>query len=223
MSMLIEAVFSVIFFGISLTGIIWRLTLKNRGNFFFEIEFWCIISEAIYYLILAVMGIINACNKTTDSCLQNFLKYTLSKLLFPPVIASPFIFYLGNNLDWFSFPIDKDDGDFWCDLINHLIAPSCLLVDVILFERKYKSSNFLDILIITGMYIAYSILYLPFQTSEVYKFVVRGKGCIICVMIVCYCISINMHYIYIIITRVRDCHTIEKDEDTKDEKKDKKK
>lgn len=211
MSMLIEAVFSVIFFGISLTGIIWRLTLKNRGNFFFEIEFWCIISEAVYYLILAAMGIINVFNKTTDSCLQNFLKYTLSKLLFPPVIASPFIFYLGNNLDWFSFPIDKDDGDFWCDLINHLIAPSCLLVDVILFERKYKSSNFLDILIITGMYIAYGILCLPFQTNEVYAFIDRGKGCMISVNFAFYCIGIIMHYAYIIITRVRDRNTIEHD------------
>ena len=213
MLMLIEAIFSTVFFSLCLTGIIWRLTIKNRGNYILEYEFWCIIPEAIYYFIQALIGFINAYNKTVDSCLQNFLKYTLSKLLFPPIMASPFIFFLGNNLEWFSFTTESNDSDFWCDIINHLIAPLCFLVDIILFERKYKSSNFIDILIITGMYIAYGILCLPFQTNEVYAFIDRGKGCMISVIFSFYCIGIIMHYVYIIITRVRDRNTIENEKE----------
>ena len=212
MLMLLEAIFDLIFFGCCLTGIIWRLTLDGRGNYILEYESWCILSEAIYYLIQTIIGFINTFTKTTDSCLQNFLKYTLLKIIFPPVLACPFIFFLGYNVNWFKFVNDSGENEFWCDIFNHLISPACILLDTILFKRQYSPSNLLDIIILTGIYILYGALCLPFQTSEIYLFVDAGKGHIICSLIIFYCIGITMHFVYIIITRIRDCKTIEEKE-----------
>ena len=202
-AMLIESIFSIASFALSLTGIILRLTLKERGKFIFEYESWCILAEAGYYLIQSIFCVINTITATTDSCLQNFIKFTLSKLLFPPILACPFIFFLGSNVKWFKF-YTETKKEYMSNLINHLIAPACVLLDSILFKRKYTKSNLFNILIITGIYIAYSILCLPFQTNETYLFIDKGKGCMISVMIVFYCIGIIMHFTYIVITRIRN-------------------
>ena len=204
-AMLIEAIFSLAFFALSLGGIILRLTLKERGKYIFEYESWCVLAEAGYYLIQSILGIINIITATTDSCLQNFLKFTLFKLIFPPILACPFIFFLGNNLKWFKFNAETKNKEYASDLINHLLAPVCVLIDSILFKRKYSKSNLFDILIITGIYVTYSILCLPFQTHDTYLFIDEGKGCIISVMIVCYCIGIIMHFTYIVVTKIRNC------------------
>ena len=204
-AMLIETIFSIAFFTLCLTGMILRLTLKERGNYILEYESWCMIAETGYYLIQSVLGVINTISGTTDSCLQNFIKYTLFKLIFPPILACPFIFILGYNLGWFFFETGQRNKDFSTDLINHVLAPACVLIDSILFNRKYTSSHLFDILIITGIYVAYGALCLPFQTSETYFFMNEGKGFIISVMIVCYCIGIIMHFTYIVVTKIRTC------------------
>ena len=208
--MLIETIFSIAFFALSLTGIILRLTLKEKGKFICEYESWCILAEAGYYLIQSIFGVINTITKTTDSCLQNFIKFTLSRLLFPPILACPFIFFLGTNIKWFKF-YKETKKEYMSNIMNHLIAPACVLIDSILFKRKYTKSNLFDILIITGIYIAYSILCLPFQTNETYLFIDKGKGCMISVMIVFYCIGIIMHFTYIVVTRIRNCGSKEDD------------
>ena len=209
--MLVETIFDFIFFGSCLTGIIWRLTLDDKINYILEYESWCILSEAFYYLIQTIIGIINTCNKTTDSCLQNFIKYTLFKIIFPPVLTCPFIYFLGDKLHWFDFETDTGKKECWCDVFNHIISPACILIDAILFKRQYSPSNLLDIIILTGIYIAYGILCLPFIESDDNYFI----NCFenkhkICALIFFYCIGMAMHFFYIIITRIRDCNTIEK-------------
>ena len=216
LSVILDAVFSLAVFGLCLTGMIWRLTLKERGNYILEYESWCIIGEGIYYLIQSILGVINIFTQTTDSCLQNFIKYSLLRLIFAPVLAVPWLFFLGYHLEWFYFNTEARDKEFWCDLINHIIAPACVLVDSIIFKRKYAPSNLLDILIITGIYVAYCVLCLPFQDNEKVYLFASNKGCFISVMIVCYCIGIMMHFLYIIITKIRNCGS---DKD-KDEEKD---
>ena len=102
-TVILDAVFSLAVFALCLTGMIWRLTLKERGNYILEYESWCIIGEGIYYLIQSILGVINIFTQTTDSCLQNFIKYSLLRLIFAPVLAVPWIFFLGYHLEWFYF------------------------------------------------------------------------------------------------------------------------
>ena len=207
----IEPFIDFIFLALSLTGIIWRLMLDNRGQFFLEYESWCNLAEAVYYGMITVLGFIGVCSGKSENCLQNFLKYTLFKLIFAPILACPIIFFLGRNLVWFHLEIDFSSGEFWCDMINHFISPACLLLDVLLFGRQYSSSNFFDILVITGIFVAYSILCLPFISNNMYNFVNFGAGYTICCAIVFYCIGIIMHFVYIAITKVRNCGTIKEE------------
>ena len=204
----VESFVYCIFFCICLTGLIWRLFLENRGIFILEYETWCNIIECGYYFLQMIIGFVSVCNRTSENSCQNFLKYTLFKLIFPPIMAAPVIFFLGYNLSWFYFYIDLKKVDFWCDFINHIIAPGCCLLDVIIFGRQYSPSNLLDLIIITGIYVAYSILCLPFQTNHVYEFITNGKGFIISAAIVFYCIGIVMHFFYITITKIRNCGTV---------------
>ena len=206
----LEIVFHSLFLVICLTGLIWRIfILKDQGLFIFEYETWCVFVEACYYCLQSLFGCIMACNRTSKSCLIDFLKYTLFKLIFPPIMACPVIFFLGYQLGWFYFYVNINSPEFWCHMINHLIAPGCVLVDVLLFGRKYSPSNLFDIIVITAVYVAYTILCLPFQTNQVYDFLTNGKGFIICAAFVFYCIGIVMHFFYITITKVRNCGVTE--------------
>ena len=110
-------------------------------------------------------------------------------------------------MHWFKYTIDLSSGESWCDIVNHLIAPACVLVDVLLFGRKYSSPNLFDIILVTGMYVAYSILCLPFMSNHNYIFVDRGAGCIISTAISFYSIGLIMYYAYITITKVRNSGT----------------
>ena len=202
-----EPFIDFIFLAACLTGIIWRLMLDDRGYFFLEYESWCVVVEAIYYGLIMVLGFITNCSGARENCLHTFLKYTLFKLIFAPILACPIIFFLGYNLHWFKYTIDLSSGESWCDIVNHLIAPACVLVDVLLFGRKYTSPNLFDIILVTGMYVAYSILCLPFMSNHNYIFVDRGAGCIISTAISFYSVGLIMYYAYITITKVRNCGT----------------
>ena len=199
--MVFEFISQIFFFGITATGIIWRIRIKDRGSFIFEYEFLCNFAEAIYYLLQIIIGIFSMCKKNKENFLKNFLKYKIFKLLFPLIMAVPFIYIFGYNLDWFSFEIDSSKNEFWCDLIIHIIAPSCCLFNTILFGKKYSPSNIIDIIIITGIYVAYFILCLHFQTNKVYKFIGYDISFIISVAFIFYVIGIVMHFLYIAITK----------------------
>ena len=204
-----EIVFHFMFLLICVSSLYWRYLIGNGSLFYLEYETWCVLVEACYYLLQTIIGCITLCSKSSKNCVQDFLKYTLFKLIFAPILACPVIFFLGYNLGWFYFYVDFKKLDFWCDMMNHIIAPGCVLLDVLLFGRKYSPSNLFDIIIITAIYAAYTVLCLPFQTNNVYDFITNGKGFVICAAVVFYCIGIVMHFFYITITKIRNCGKVE--------------
>ena len=202
--MMLETFFDTIFLGISLTAFVYRFLIKNKSQILLEYESWCNIVETGYYLLITIIGFINTCSQATQSYLKNFFKFFLFKFIFPPILACPIIFFLGENLGWFIYNAEEKKEKVW-RFLCHFGAPACFLLDCILFKRKIISSNLLYILIIVGIYVAYSILCLPFISNEDYVFVNNGKGVSICVIIVFYCIAILMHFLYMAIAEIRNC------------------
>ena len=202
--MVLESIFHLIFLGVTASGIIWRFRLKNRGIFFLEYESLCNLAEASYYFLQIIIEFFSLFKQNRENCLKNILKYTVFKILFAPIVATPFIFILGYYLKWFYFFPDLHVKEFWCDLITHIFAPACFLLDVIFFGRKYCPSNFLDLIIITSIYIAYAILCLPHQTNEVYEFITNGKLFVFSAAFVFYTVGMVMHFLYLGITKIRN-------------------
>ena len=93
LEVILDAVFSLVVFCLCLTGMIWRLSLKDKGKYILEYESWCIFGEGVYYLIQSILGVINIFTATTDSCLQNFLKYILLRIIYAPVLEVPWLFF----------------------------------------------------------------------------------------------------------------------------------
>lgn len=199
-----ELFFHTIFFLACLAGLIWRIRIKDRGIMFLEFEIWSLIGELVYYAIQTLTGFINICNKASDNMVQKFLKSTLFKIIFPFTLNSVVIFYLGYFQQWFYFYDNPNTPDFWYDILVHGIVQCCILLDAILFRRKFTQSNIFDKLIIIGVYVFYCILMISFQTNHTYLFMTNGNGFLICFSIVSGMSLFVMHYLCQIITRVRN-------------------
>ena len=213
---LVELILQVIYFGICLTAFIWRLTKDEKGNIFFEFEMWGIMLQLVYYIIFLISGFTSIFNKSKEEnqenqenkCL-NFLKSVLFKYIWPLVLSSPIIFYLGYFSNWFYLQTGEGN-DYALSLFLHGFSQFGFIIDIILFKREYKSTHFFDLLIITGIYVAYCFLlgtvkpemnnYLFLSNDPAFR---KGNSFLISLMIVCFFIYLYMYIIYMYIVRFK--------------------
>lgn len=198
-----ELVLSFIFFGISLTAFIWRLTKDDKQYVYLEFEMWSLLIQIIYYLFFLIIGFTSAFNKSSDNKAQNFVKSTLFKFIWPFVINSGVIFYLGYFFRWFAFDTLRKGNDFYLNLFLHGFSQAGFILDLILFSRENSKLPFIDFAIITGIYVGYSILLFSIQPSiQSYLFLYKNSAerkdniFILSLMIVGYFVYLYLYFIY---------------------------
>ena len=103
---ILELVLTCLYLGICITSFIWRLTKEDKKKMFIEFEIWSLIGQLAYYIIFLINGFSNLLSKEREGenkC-QKFLKSIIFKYLWPFVMSSFAVFYLGHTFDWFYIP-----------------------------------------------------------------------------------------------------------------------
>ena len=198
-----ELVLASIFYGISLTAFIWRLTKDDKQYVYLEFEMWSLLIQLLYYLFFLIIGISSTFNKASDNKAQKFIKSTLFKFIWPFVVNSGVIFYLGYYLRWFEFNTLIKGNDYYLNLFLHGFSQAGFILDLIIFRRENNKLFFIDFAIITGIYVGYSILLFSIQPSiKSYAFldkngpIKKDNIFIISIMIVSYFVYLYLYFIY---------------------------
>ena len=235
----LELILNSIYLAICLTSFIWRLTKSNKGAIFIEFEMWGIMAQIVYYTLFLIIGFTSVFNKEkekekeSENPCQNFLKNIIFKYLFPFVMNSAVVFYLGYFLKWFYLDVDNINNDFFLSIFEHGLSQAGFLIDLILFKRDYKDTHFFDFLVISAMYIGYCIFLFSIKpTINTYNFLANdivkdNNSFIASLMITCYFIYLYMYFLYMYIVKfksgVRNLFWGEKKDKKKDEKDEKEK
>lgn len=206
----LELFLAFIYFGICLTAFIWRLTKGDIKYIFIEYEMWSILLQLIYYILFLLIGFTSIFNKPkNEAILYNFLRSVIFKFIWPIVMSTPAVFYLGYFFEWFKFEIDMNSNDFWLSLFLHGFSQAGFLIDLILFYRDYKPTHVFDFIVISGIYVAYCILCFSIQPQiKTYLFLNEmGLGgdnlYIISVMIVGYFVYLYLYFIYMTMVKIK--------------------
>ena len=207
---LAELVLQIIYLGICLTSFIWRLTKDDKLSILFEFEMWAIMLLLIYYMLFLINAFKSIFNKSNEEnkCL-NFLKNSLFKYLWPFVMNSSIVFYLGYFCNWFYLNTEIGN-DYILSLFLHGFSQFGFLIDIFLFNKKYQKTHFLDLIIITVIYLLYCLL-LVFIKPEMNNYIFlskesfnrKGNSFIISMMIMCYFIYLYMYFIYMHIVKFK--------------------
>ena len=207
---LIELILQIIYFSICLTSFIWRLTKDDKLKIFFEFEMWAIVLLLIYYILFLIITFKALLNKSKEEnkCLK-FLKNSLFKYLWPLVMNSSIVFYLGYFCHWFYLNIEEGN-DYCLSLFLHGFSQFGFLIDIILFNREYHATHLFDLIIITVIYLVYCLLLIivkPEMNNYIFlskeSFKRKGNSFIISLMIICYFIYLYMYFIYMHIVKFK--------------------
>ena len=207
---LVELVLQIIYFSICLTSFIWRLTKNDKLSIFFEFEMWAIMLLLIYYITFLISAFKSIFKKSDEEnkCL-NFLKNSLFKYLWPFVMNSSIVFYLGYFCNWFYLNTEMGN-DYILSLFLHGFSQFGFLIDIILFNKKYQATHFLDLIIITVIYLLYCLILIiikPEMDNYIFlskeSFKRKGNSFIISLMIICYFIYLYMYFIYMHIVKFK--------------------
>lgn len=205
---ILELVLTCLYLGICITSFIWRLTKEDKKKMFIEFEIWSLIGQLAYYIIFLINGFSNLLSKEREGenkC-QKFLKSIIFKYLWPFVMSSFAVFYLGHTFDWFYIPEDKDN-DYVLSIFLHGLSQAGFLIDIILFRREYKPTHIFDFLVISGIYICYSILFYSIKPKvSSYHFISvndESNSFIISLIIMCYFVYLYMYMLYMFIVKVK--------------------
>ena len=234
---LLELILNSIYFAICLTSFIWRLTKPEAGKIFVEFEMWSVMGQMAYYIIFLIIGFKRLFSKEEEdnnNC-KKFLKNIIFKYLWPFVMNSFAVFYLGYNFEWFE--LDKDQGNkFTLSIFLHGLSQAGFLIDIILFGREYKPTHIFDFIVISGMYVGYCILLFSTKPEiPAYKFLnndennkKKNNSFIVSLMIICYFVYLYLYFVYMYIVKFKSgvakiCGGDEKPESKKEGKEKKKK
>jgi len=208
--LILDFVLTIISFNVCLVALIWKYIKEeknentNKKHIFFEFEIRAIILELIYYLFYLLISFINLLNRSNNNKTQQFFKNKLFKLLWPFVMNSAIVFYLGASFRWFQFDIDKIKDDSFFPLFIHGAPQLCFLIDLIFFKHRNNNPKyFLDFLIITSIYSAYCILLFS-EKPDISTYLFLDKKVtdkkddyyILSLMGVCYFVYLYMHFFY---------------------------
>ena len=236
-----ELVLSCIYFGICITSFIWRLTKEDKEKIFIEFEIWSLIGQMTYYVIFLINGFKNLFSKEkeNDNKCKMLLKSIVFKYLWPFVMNSFAIFYLGYYFDWFYIDTENKGNDYVLSIFLHGLSQLGFLIDLFLFNREYKPTHILDFFVITGIYVVYSILFFSIKPEvKDYLFILFFKddnSFIISMIIISYFVYLYMYMFYMFIVKVKftvfggkekekeKCEKIDEKEDKKGDKKENKK
>lgn len=202
---ILEIIIAAISFGFNLTCFIWRLTKKEKQKIFVEYVIWNVIAQIVYYTLFLIIAIKRLVSEQKDSIMLKFLKNILFKYLFPLIISSAIIFYIGYALRWIYFDTKNKGNDFWLIIFLHTFSQIGCLVDFILFNRKYIPTHFLDFLILTAIYVCYCILFCsirPDKNSD-NPLKPRSISFIISMMIMCYFVYFYIYFIFMYILKFK--------------------
>ena len=207
---ILELILSFIFLGICLTSFTWRLVIVNNENIFMEFEMWSSLMQLAYYFFFFLIGLISLFHKARDNKAQRFFKSVLFKYLFPFVVNSAAAFYLGYYFRWFSFYTNLKESEFWLNFFIRGTSPVCFVVDLILFSRDYVDTQFIDFLIISGIYAAYAILLFIFE-PDIPQYVFLDKSVldpkdnmfILSLMIVLYFVYLYLYFIFMCVVKFK--------------------
>ena len=157
-----EIVLSTWFFIICFGTFIWRLTRDSKKTILLEFECWSLLLQIVYYIIFLLNGFFRISNKSEDdeNSFQRVLKSQIFKFIWPFVLNSVAIFYLGYFFGWFSLDFDNKDSDFYLSFFLHGVCQVGFVIDLFLYKRVYRKSYVFDFLFITGLYVAYCFLLL---------------------------------------------------------------
>lgn len=230
---LTELILSSIYFAFCFTSFIWRLTKPDKGNTFIEYEMWAIMAEMVYYALFLLIGFKSFFSKSeekekeSNNGFQKFLKNIVFKYLWPFVMNSVVIFYLGYFFKWFNLDTKNKGNDFWLSLFQHGFSQIGFIIDLILFKREYKDTHFFDFLVISAIYVGYcALLFMIKPEIKTYNFLYKDElrpdnSYLLSLMIVCYFVYLYMYFFYMYVVKfksgVRNLFWGEDKEQKKDE------
>ena len=215
----IELGLSSVYLAICFITFIWRLTKPDAGHLFLEYEMWAIMALMFYYIIFLLIGFKRLFSKEKEkkekkdkkeeepnNGLQKLLKNILFKYLWPFVMSSAVIFYLGYFFGWFKLDTANKGNDFVFSIFQHGLCQIGFLIDLILFRRKYIDTHFIDF---SAMYIGYCVLLLMIKPEiKTYNFLSEEEfkddyGYIISLMIICYFVYLYLYFFYMYVVKFK--------------------
>ena len=227
----LELFLSFIYFAICITTLIWRFTKGDMKYFLIEYEMWSLMLELVYYLFFLIIGFTTVFNKSKhEGSFYNFLKSIIFKFIWPFVVNSAAIFYMGYFFGWYKLEIDIHSNDFWYSLFLHGISQVGFVIDLIFFHRDYKPTHVFDFIVISGIFVGYCfLLFLIKPQVKIYAFLeMKEDGnykednmFILSLMIVTYFIYLYLYFFYMTIVRIKCgfAKLFESDEDIKENEK----
>ena len=205
---LLELILNSIYFAICLTSFIWRLTKPEAGKIFIEFEMWSIMGQMAYYILFLIIGFKSIFKKEEEEngC-KKFLKNIIFKYLWPFVMNSFAVFYLGYNFEWFDLDTENKGNNFTLSIFLHGFSQAGFLIDIILFGREYKPTHIFDFIVISGIYVGYCFFLFSIKPEiPNYKFLSPKKednSYIISLMIVCYFVYLYLYFVYMYIVKFK--------------------
>lgn len=210
---ILELFLAFIYFALCLTTLIWRFTKGDMKYFLIEFEMWSLMLELLYYILFLLIGFTTVFNKSKhESSFYNFLKSIIFKFIWPFVVNSAAIFYMGYFFGWYKFQMDVYSNDFWYSLFSHGFAQVGFVIDLIFFHRDYKPTHVFDFILISGIFVGYcfliflikpqvkTYLFLEMKDEENYK---ESNMFILSLMIVTYFIYLYLYFFYMTIVRIK--------------------
>ena len=202
---LLELILNSIYFAICLTSFIWRLTKGETGKILIEFEMWSIMGQMAYYIIFLITGFKSLFKKEEEEngC-KKFLKNIIFKYLWPFVMNSFAVFYLGYNFKWFELDTKNKGNKFTLSIFLHGLSQAGFLIDIILFGREYKPTHIFDFIVISGIYVAYCFFLFSIKPEiPNYLFLEKNNSFIISLMIVCYFVYLYLYFVYMYIVKFK--------------------
>lgn len=209
----LELFLAFIYFAVCLTTLIWRFTKGDMKYFLIEYEMWSLMLELVYYIFFLLIGFTTVFNKSKhEGSFYNFLKSLIFKFIWPFVVNSAAIYYMGYFFGWYKFEIDIYSNDFWYSLFSHGFSQAGFVVDLIFFQRDYKPTHVFDFILISGIFVGYCfLLFLIKPQVKTYAFLeMKEDGTykednmfILSLMIVTYFLYLYLYFFYMTIVRIK--------------------
>ena len=199
--------------------------------FLIEYEMWSLMLELVFYIFFLLIGFTTVFNKSKhEGSFYNFLKSIIFKFIWPFVVNSAAIFYMGYFFGWYKFEIDIYSNDFWYNLFLHGFSQAGFVIDLIFFHRDYKPTHVFDFILISGIFVGYCfLLFLIKPQVKRYAFLEMNEDgnykennmFILSLMIVTYFIYLYLYFFYMTIVRIKCgfAKLFESDEDVKENEK----
>ena len=210
-----EIIMSTLFFIVCFATFVWRLTRESKETILLEYETWCLLLQIAYYITFLLNGFFRLFNKDKedDNACQRVLKSQVFKFIWPFVLNTVAVFYLGYFFGWFSLDFDNKDNDFYLSFFLHGICQVGFVLDLFLFQRVYRKSYIFDFLFITGIYVLYCFLlfitkpeiktYHFLYTNSFFQNIQNSNLFIICMMIASYCVYLNLYIFYMYVVKFK--------------------